>query len=136
MARSAGQCPASSAVDLTARLRNVPTLTGDDTRVQAYVRIENDGPETVRVERISIAGPGYVPPFDDSVAPFGVESEQAVTQRIEFDIACDDSPYVEVRLQVQTADGVSRSVALPLADDQQYLWQLRPCRLPARTAGH
>ena len=26
----------------------------------------------------------------------------------------------------QTADGTSRSVALPLADDQQYLWQLRP----------
>lgn len=123
---------ASSAVDLTARLRNVPTLTGDDTLAQAYVRIENDGPETVRVERISIAGPGYLPPFDDSVAPFGVESEQAVTQRVEFDIACDDSPDVgaEVRLQVQTADGVSRSVALPLADDQQYLWQLRPavCR--------
>ena len=123
---------ASSAVDLTARLRNVPTLTGNDTLVQAFVLIENDGPRTVRIERISIVGPGYVPPFDDSVAPFGVESEQAVTQRIEFDIACDDSPHVgaEVRLQVQTADGVSHLVALPLADEQQYLWQLRPavCR--------
>ena len=83
---------ASSTVDLTARLRNVPTLTDGDTLVQAFVRIENDGPETVRIEQISIAGPGYIPRSNDSIAPFGVESEQSVTQRIEFDIACDVFP--------------------------------------------
>jgi hypothetical protein len=52
---------ASSTVDLTARLRNVPTITDGDTLVQAFVRIENDGPQWVRIERIAIAGPGYVP---------------------------------------------------------------------------
>jgi hypothetical protein len=67
---------ASSAVDLTARLRNVPTLTGNDTLVQAFVLIENDGPRTVRIERISIVGPGYVPPFDDSaITPDGLPVE-------------------------------------------------------------
>jgi hypothetical protein len=113
---------------MTARLRNVPTLTDGDTLVQAFVRIENDGPETVRIRQISIAGPGYIPRSNDSIAPFGIESEQSVTQRIEFDIACDVSPDVgaQIGLHVQRIDGTSRTLTLPLADEQRYLWELRP----------
>ncbi|HJY26313.1 MAG TPA: hypothetical protein VJ649_11625 [Actinomycetes bacterium] len=53
---------AASTIDLTARLRNAPT-SEEGTLVQGYVLIENEGPETVRIEEIAIAGPGYVPSF-------------------------------------------------------------------------
>ena len=73
---------AASTIDLTARLRNAPT-SEEGTLVQGYVLIENEGPETVRIEEIAIAGPGYVP-RSDSVEPFrsGVRGVDDATHRL------------------------------------------------------
>lgn len=117
---------AKATVDLSARLRNV-TTAGESTPDQAYVQLENVGPETVRIEEMAIAGPGYVRPSDVSIPPLEIMPEQSATKRIAFDIACGDFPDVtaQVQLQVRTADGRSRPVLLPLLDEQRHLRQTR-----------
>jgi hypothetical protein len=120
-----------AAVDLSGRLRNV--TSGDEAALlQAYVQLENDGPETIPIEQVAIAGAGYVPSSDVDTSPFTVASRQSVTRRISFDVACGESSDApaQIRLQVRTADGVSRQLLLPLQDEQRHLSQLRPrvCR--------